>query len=726
MKKNKHPNIKKETCTPLETKQKQLTKELDTIRKATEQLEENVLNKEQSLAKLQRNFLIKLFNPSWLKQKVRNAGAYILGRRNLKRLYSKTYKRKQASNDLLPYTRSLYEEGFTERALQDLQMMYERTTNRYLKRAIAQELALYFANQETKRAAKVALYYIKNAKRKEHDRNIKRQLAIIEAECYVRLQQVEKAKQTLHEQLQIERQRDVYLALANTEETLEERLFWLNEILQKYNRQPIIFDAKKEGKHQLRYESLHETITGGTEESGPKISVILPAYNAADSIHIAIESMLNQTWRNIELLIVDDCSTDETYDVMKRYAKKDKRIKLFKTKENSGPYVARNIGLRKATGEFITVNDADDWSHPEKLAVQAKHLLKKKNIIANTSELARLTDSFDFYRRGTRGKYIFSNMSSLLFRRKEVLERIGYWDEVRFAADGEFKRRLIRAFGSDAVVDLETGPLSLPEQSTTSLTGSSAFGYTGFFMGARKEYVASFSHYHKQAKDIYYPYKQTERLFPVPETMLPAGKRTERKLDIVIAANFYDMSRDRTERIVKQIEKNKQLQLTTGLIQLYDYDTHKRTRSFNKKVRNIIDGKAVQMIVYGEIIKTDIVFVHTVESLQETQRYLPKINNRITVILIDELPKVTYNREGEKSYNVRQVIRQSGTYFSNELRLFPLNETIRKTLQTKYKRELGNLRLPKENWLIENEDEQERYHLRLRDWLVENHHYEIT
>src|SRR5699024_7475390 len=103
------------------------------------------------------------------------------------------------------------------------------------------------------------------------------------------------------------------------------------------------------------------------------------------------------------------------------------------------------------------------------------------------------------YRRGTRGKYIFSNMSSLLFRRQAIQEKLGYWDSVRFAADGEFKRRMIRVFGKQAVIDLQTGPLSLPLQSEDSLTASSAFGYHGAFVGVRKEYVDSFELYHQTA-----------------------------------------------------------------------------------------------------------------------------------------------------------------------------------------------------------------------------------
>src|SRR5699024_8891263 len=132
---------------------------------------------------------------------------------------------------------------------------------------------------------------------------------------------------------------------------------------------------------------------------------ILPAYNAEDGIHVAIESILAQTWTNIELLVVDDCSTDRTVEVVEQYVQKDDRVKLFSTPANSGPYIARNIGLQAASGTYITINDADDWSHEEKLEVQVRHLQENKHVIANTSAHARLTEEdLQFYRRGTPGK----------------------------------------------------------------------------------------------------------------------------------------------------------------------------------------------------------------------------------------------------------------------------------------------------------------------------------
>lgn len=715
-----------ETLISLKQKNEQLLEQLKAERTSTMQLEQTLSEMEETLIHYKKSHLIRILEPRKIKQSVRNAVAYLLGRRNLKRIYSKAYKRKQASNDLLPYVRLLYEEGFVDKALADLQIMYEETSNSYLQRAIALELMLFYANKETKSAAKRALDYVEIAKKMETDEVLRRQLTIIEAECLIMVGEADKAKKVIYKELAQKHHPDLFLALANTEPYIDNRIHWLNECLSTYQLKPINIGTEQIDDNRLEYSVLHSVEIKAEEITGPKISVILPAYNAANSIHIAIESMLKQTWTNIELLIVDDCSTDGTYAVMEKYAEIDERIKLFQTEINSGPYVARNIALRAATGEFVTINDADDWSHREKLAVQVNHLLSEPGIIANTSEQVRLTTDFRFHRRGTRGKFIFSNMSSLMFRRKEVLDRIGFWDNVRFAADGEFKRRLIKEFGVDAVVDLKTGPLSFPEQSTASLTGNSAFGYAGFFMGARKEYVESFSHYHKNNKSLYYPFEYNRRLFPVPEPMLPNREKGERKLDVVIVANFYDMPELRTDIILKQIDRHKQLQLKTGLVQLYDYNIKQRKRSFNKKIRNVIDGNDVQMLVYGETISAEVLLIHSPESLQEKQQYIPKINNRITVIVIDELPKVKYNGKEKTIYNVRQIIRRSSEYFSSNFRIYPLDEQIRTELEVRYKRELGKIRLPKENWLVENGRMDESYEQRLNDWLVEQNDFKMT
>ena len=91
------------------------------------------------------------------------------------------------------------------------------------------------------------------------------------------------------------------------------------------------------------------------------ISIILPVYNAEKYIKKCLNSLINQSYKNIEILCIDDGSKDNSYNIIEEF--KDERIKLFK-QENSGPAKARNVGLSNAKGEYIMFCDADDWYEP--------------------------------------------------------------------------------------------------------------------------------------------------------------------------------------------------------------------------------------------------------------------------------------------------------------------------------------------------------------------------
>ena len=92
----------------------------------------------------------------------------------------------------------------------------------------------------------------------------------------------------------------------------------------------------------------------------PSISIILPTFNRSDTINNAIESILNQTFTSLEIIIVDDASTDKTSQVVGIYQKKDSRITYVQNKENVGCSKSRNIGLRHAQAETIAFMDDDD------------------------------------------------------------------------------------------------------------------------------------------------------------------------------------------------------------------------------------------------------------------------------------------------------------------------------------------------------------------------------
>lgn len=90
------------------------------------------------------------------------------------------------------------------------------------------------------------------------------------------------------------------------------------------------------------------------------VSIIVPVYNCEKYMEVCIDSILIQSYYNIEVIIIDDGSTDNTYKIIKEYINKDKRIKYFK-QENSGPSVARNRGIEKANGEYLIFIDSDDF-----------------------------------------------------------------------------------------------------------------------------------------------------------------------------------------------------------------------------------------------------------------------------------------------------------------------------------------------------------------------------
>lgn len=105
----------------------------------------------------------------------------------------------------------------------------------------------------------------------------------------------------------------------------------------------------------------------------PKVSVIIPLFNARQYVRGAIDSVLSQTYRNIEIIVVDDGSTDNPEIVLEKYSD---RIKFIRLEENKGPSIARNIGIRTSTGEYLVFLDADDYVSTEKIEMEIEVLEK--------------------------------------------------------------------------------------------------------------------------------------------------------------------------------------------------------------------------------------------------------------------------------------------------------------------------------------------------------------
>ncbi|MFK5957307.1 MAG: glycosyltransferase family 2 protein [Lutibacter sp.] len=115
------------------------------------------------------------------------------------------------------------------------------------------------------------------------------------------------------------------------------------------------------------------------------VSIITPNYNASKYISETIQSVIDQTYENWELIIIDDCSTDNSVEIIKQFQKKDQRIQLITLNRNSGPAVARNKGIEVSNGDFIAFLDSDDSWIENKLEIQVRFMQNNNSVVSHTS-----------------------------------------------------------------------------------------------------------------------------------------------------------------------------------------------------------------------------------------------------------------------------------------------------------------------------------------------------
>ena len=193
-------------------------------------------------------------------------------------------------------------------------------------------------------------------------------------------------------------------------------------------------------------------------KAGSKISILVPVYNAEKFVSVAIESLLSQTWTNIEIIAVDDFSTDSSLLLLNELAEKDPRLIIAKNIENQGAYATRNKALSLATGDFITIHDSDDWSHPQMLEIQMGAMMSDPRTKITCSMMVRVHSDMKFMLRPQRNnlEYIHRSYPSVLIRIEDI-KALGEWDGVSANADDEFVQRARMLWGKDSVKDILTG-----------------------------------------------------------------------------------------------------------------------------------------------------------------------------------------------------------------------------------------------------------------------------
>jgi len=199
----------------------------------------------------------------------------------------------------------------------------------------------------------------------------------------------------------------------------------------------------------------------------PKVSIILPAYNEEERIARSINSVLNQTYKDFELIVVNNLSTDKTLEVLNTFS--DSRIKVVNC-ETQGIVPSLNFGLQKASGEIIARQDADDFWYPKKLESQISLLEEKKDISICGTQI-RILDS-DLKLKNSEFRYPIKDSAikswlltgknsiahpSVAFRREILLRTGGYDDSYPIAEDHHMWLRCIKWFNfenlSEVLVD---------------------------------------------------------------------------------------------------------------------------------------------------------------------------------------------------------------------------------------------------------------------------------
>lgn len=172
-------------------------------------------------------------------------------------------------------------------------------------------------------------------------------------------------------------------------------------------------------------------------KSQPLISVIIPTYNRENHVTKAIQSVIDQTYNNIEIIVVDDGSTDNTRNIVSTY--QDKIIYIYKN--NGGVSSARNIGISKAKGDYISFLDSDDSWYPEKLKKQMDYLSVNKYLagvlcdvefINHNNELMKVSNiRKQIPHDGIIVKYLFIKLLTMcsILTHKDVFDSIGTFDE---------------------------------------------------------------------------------------------------------------------------------------------------------------------------------------------------------------------------------------------------------------------------------------------------------
>jgi hypothetical protein len=412
-----------------------------------------------------------------------------------------------------------------------------------------------------------------------------------------------------------------------------------------------------------------------------RISVIVTAYRPGVELLTAVRSLVDQSWADLEILVVDDGSPPEHHPVLDRCRELDERVTVIRLDTNRGTYAARNTGLDAASGEFVTFQDSDDWSHPLRLEHQARPLVDEPAVVATATDGLRVSDELVVTRPGRQPRLL--NTSSLMFRREAVLRRVGYFDQIRKAADSEYHQRIEAAFGADAIRHDRTGSYALVRMSRGSLSRTD-FG-AGWMHPARAAYKSAYHVWHQRIRagtaSPYLPKHPTGRPFPAPGHLRRAdpGPAAAARCDVVIASDWRPLGGPQ-KSMLEEIRALTRRGLRVGVTHLEALRfMTKQKKHLCRPIQELINDGTVAQVLLCDEVETSLLVVRYPPVLQFAASEPSRIRPRHVVILANQAP---YERDGTDYRYVPQTCTEvARALFSVEPRWCPQGPAVRAFLE---------------------------------------------
>ncbi|WP_229069429.1 glycosyltransferase family A protein [Actinoplanes sp. DH11] len=423
---------------------------------------------------------------------------------------------------------------------------------------------------------------------------------------------------------------------------------------------------------RLPFDRLTAAECAPVEPAEQRVTVVVTAYRPGVGLITAVRSIAAQSWRNLEILVVDDASPPEYDAVLAEAESLDDRVRVLRLAENGGTYAARNAGVQAARGEFVTFQDSDDWSHPRRVELQVGPLLTRPEAVATTSEGISVTDQLVMTRPGIRRGRV--NVSSLLFRRDAVTRRIGWFDTVRKAADSEFLERIEAGFGPGSVRRVAR-TLALIRLSEGSLSRAEIRAY--WMHPARTAYMSAYRCWHASGGPLHREPAARPRPFVAPPHL--TGGSAPPGQDVVVAADWRFLGGTQRAALA-EVRALTRAGLSVAILHLESLrSVHRQRRLLSPGIQELINTGQVAQVLESDRIDAALLVVRQPEILQFAPENGCGLRPRRVLVVADRAPA---RRDGsDRRYTVAAATEAVRRLYGTEPLWCPQDAGIRAALE---------------------------------------------